>query len=469
MKRIKILTIILIIIAISMISFFGIYTQIQNRMENQVKEYDYTMDLSGSRVVRLKVSTGSKTTIKDAEGKEVEETETLTDEQIKEKGYTKEQVPYNQEEAKNLDSYKASKKVIEKRLEKLGINQYLIKMDEQTGDMVMELTENDKTDEAVSNLRTVGKFEIIDSETKEVLMNNDDIKLAKVMYGSGSRTTSQGTTVYLDIEFNKEGTKKLEEISSQYVTVEETSDEDMATEVNTTEESTEQETTTTTEKKITMQVDDEEIMSTSFEEPLRTGKLQLSIGTATTDRDTLQDYIDRASSMATLLDCGKMPIKYDVEENEYILSDVTDQELQMAEYIVLGVIAIGFIVFILRYKVAGLLGAISYIGFGAVFLLILRYTNVVLSIEGCLGIVIALVLNYVFVNKLLVEKEKIEAYKDFLLKIVPILIMVITFCFMQWVPISSFGMVMFWGIALIFAYNSIITNLLLKIIAGKEK
>ena len=47
--------------------------------------------------------------------------------------------------------------------------------------------------------------------------------------------------------------------------------------------------------------------------------------------------------------------------------------------------------------------------------------------------------------------------------------MTITFCFIRWTPISSFGMIMFWGIALMVVYNSIVTNGLLKIETRKEK
>ena len=75
-------------------------------------------------------------------------------------------------------------------------------------------------------------------------------------------------------------------------------------------------TTSSTEKKITMKIDDEEIMSTSFDETLKTGKIQLSIGKATTDSKTLQGYVSQASNIAVVLDSGKMPIKYDVDENQ---------------------------------------------------------------------------------------------------------------------------------------------------------
>ncbi|MGN1297008.1 MAG: hypothetical protein ACI4VH_01010 [Clostridia bacterium] len=219
MKKIKIITIILAVALVTMVAFFGVYVPIQNRMENKVKGYSYTMDLKGARNVRLKVDKSNRTIIKDSEGKEVEDSANLTEEQIAEKGYTKEETPYNAEESFTTENYKKSKEIIEKRLEKLNVDDYNIKLDENTGDILIEIPENDSTDSTVSNIATVGKFEIIDNETKEVLMNNDDIKLANVMYGSGNTTTSSssGTIVYLNIEFTKEGTKKLEDISNKYI------------------------------------------------------------------------------------------------------------------------------------------------------------------------------------------------------------------------------------------------------------
>ena len=62
------------------------------------------------------------------------------------------------------------------------------------------------------------------------------------------------------------------------------------------------------------------------------------------------------------------------------------------------------------------------------------------------------------------KKKKIkEVYKEFFVKIIPICIATIVFCFAGWDPISSFGMIMFWGIVLIAIYNYIITSTLLKI------
>lgn len=475
MKKIKILTITLAIAVITMIAFFGIYTQVQNRMENQVKDYSEAMDLKGSRNIKLTVNTESTTTIKDAEGKVVEQEEELTDEQIAEKGYTKEEIPNNKEEIKNVENYRASQKVMEKRLKKLGIDNYMIKLDEQTGDMIIELPENDKTDSVVSTVSEVGRFEIIDSETNEVLMDNSNIKTAKVMYGSGnSSTMNNGTSVYLDIEFNKEGKKKLEEISNQYVKIEDTATNDENTNTEDTTNNKNAEDTESTEaekeKKITMKVDDQTIMSTSFDEPIKIGKLQLSIGSSTTDTDTLQGYVEQASNMATVLDTGNMPIKYDLDENQYVLSDITANKIQIGIYIVLAIIIVAIIALFIKYKLLGSLGTISYIGFISLFVLVIRYTNVVLSLEGLFGIIMVLLLNYVLINKLLTKaNNRVEVYKEFFIKIIPIIILAISFCFIGWTPISSFGMVMFWGIVLIAIYNSIVTNSLLKIEEGKEK
>ena len=478
MKKVKLLTITLIIVLVAMVAFVGVYVQKQNRMEDKVRDYSYSMDLKGTRNVTLKVSKENKTTIKDSNGNEVKNSENLTDEEITQKGYTKEETPYNSEEALTVENYKKSKEILEKRLEAMNVQNYVIKLNEQTGDIILELAEDEKTDSIISNVGTTGKFEIVDTQTNEVLITNKDIKLANVMYGSGSSTgtTSSGTTVYLNIEFTKEGKQKLEEISNKYIKSEDTGADENTTENETSENTTDE---TKNEKTITMKIDDEEIMSTSFDEPIRTGKLQLSVGRATTDQDTLQDSIAQASSMATVLDTGNLPLKYEVNGNEYVLSDITENQLQIVQYALIGIVAIGLIVLIIRYKSNGLLGAISYVGLAALFVLIIRYTNVVLSIEGIFAIAITLLLNYIFVNKLLaklkqseVKKENIkqaikETYKEFFIKIIPICIMVITFCFIKWIPISSFGMVMFWGIALIAIYHISVTNSLLRIKASK--
>ena len=190
MKKIKLLTITLAIILVTAVAFFGVYIPVQNRMEDKVEGYSYAMDLKGGRNIRLIVDTSNKTEVKDSEGNEVEDADNLTDEEITQNGYTKEEVPTNSQDVLTYDNYKKSKDIIEKRLSKLGVDNYIVKLDDKTGDILIEIPENDNTDSVISNIGTTGKFEIVDSKTKEVLMDNNDIKSARVMYGSNSTSTT---------------------------------------------------------------------------------------------------------------------------------------------------------------------------------------------------------------------------------------------------------------------------------------
>lgn len=483
MKKVKMLTIVFAIILVTIVAVLGIYIPKQNRMENIVKEYSYGMDLKGGRVITLKPDTSNKTVIKDSEGKQVENATNLSDEELTAKGYTKEEVAYNSSDVLTEENYEKSKRILEERFKSLNIENYEIRLDKQSGNMTITIPENDSTDNIVSNLGTTGKFEIIDSDTNEVLMNNEDIKKSNVMYGSNSNSktaSSSGTIVYLNIEFTKDGAKKLEEISGKYTNTTGNTTNTTNTETNEENNSTTTDSTSSTAKKITMKIDDETIMSTSFDETLKTGKLQLSVGSSSTDTKTIQGYIAQAQSMATVLDSENMPVKYSVDENQYVLSDITKNDINTVFYVMSGIVAIALIVLVIKYKMQGLLGAISYIGLVAIFSLILRYTNVVITIEGIAGIAITLIMSYIFINKLLAklkgkELNKTiinsaikETYKEFFIAIIPIIIVSITFSFISWEPISSFGMVMFWGIVLIAAYNISISNLLLKLKASNK-
>ena len=488
MKVVKISTIILLIILVSMIGFLGIYKQNKNQMSNIVKDYSYSMDIKGARNIKLILDTDTTEVIKDKDGKVIED---ATDEEIEQNGYTKESVANNSEDVKTEENYNKSKKIIEKRLKKLGVEEYNISLKPEIGEMIVEIPENDKTDSIVSNLNTVGKFEIIDSETEEVLLNNNNIKSSSVLYN----TDTSGTSVYLEIAFNKEGKNKLEEISKTYVKKEEnnttsentTIEDENTTETtdadevlnNSTEGTTEE---TTNEKKITMKIDDEEIMSTSFDEPITTGKIQLSVGSVTTDKEKLQDYITQAQNTATVLDSGNLPVKYDIEKNQYILSDISEEQLEYIAIAIAVLVIIGIIALTIKHKLKGLLAGILYIGLAALYLLLIRYANVVISVESIFGIAIILILNFIFTSMLLnkirknikenkenvVNKSTVETYKKFFNRIIPICAITIAFCFIKWIPISSFGMILFWGLLMIAVYNVAITRSLLKVLVENK-
>ena len=105
----------------------------------------------------------------------------------------------------------------------------------------------------------------------------------------------------------------------------------------------------------------------------------------------------------------------------------------------------------------------------------LRYTNVIISIEGIgailLTIIINLKLNQMILNKTktmdVVSEATKASYKELFTSIIPIIIITIVFCFSGWTSLSSFGMIMFWGLVLIAVYNIVVTKTLLKLKESK--
>lgn len=517
-KCIKILSILLLIVLISMIGFVGIYKEEKGDMKNTLKDYQTSMALNGKRIIKMTVKADNNTNNTTSNMAENATTENSTSENGE--NITNDVPNENKEEVNNtsnetnmtntnndkekLKDYKKSKNVIEDRLKTLNIMEYTVSLNEKTGDIDITIPEDSKADNAIKVLQETGKFEIIDADTNEVLMNNDDIKSAKVMYGSDNTSSTSGTTVYLEIEFNKKGKETLDNISKTYVksetnttsdtnstdgnTSNESADTNTSTENNSTDsENTSTENTTndtnstnlsnqTKTKNITMKIDDQTLMTTYFSEEIKNGKLDLTMGSSTSDESELQKTLSQAYNYAALLGNGELKNEYKLNQNQYILSNITQKELIVIACVICVIALVGIVNLIVKFKLNGLLSGIAYIGFGALCTLILRYTNVIVSLESLTAIFVGLILNYMFIWMLLknIEKNKKDnienyvskacsrTYGKFFLDILPIYFVSIVCCFIKWIPISSFGMASFWSISLIAVYN-VITYVLLNI------
>lgn len=445
MKALKRTLIILLIILLALISFGGIYIQKTKFVENILPEYKLGPDFTGLRNIGLKVSDATKDIYYDLDGNVVDE---------EGKNTTKKVESVNKEENLTKDNYKKAKEIIEKRLEKIkqvqytsagivenkAIDYYTIKQNEETGKIELKLPENANTDMVLRYVATKGDFTIVDDQDN-VLMDNSYIKEAYVGYSS----TSSGVTVYLTIQFDKQGTEKLKEISNTFI------------------KTTDEEGNDTT-KKIKVKIDDSEMLNTYFTEEISNGMIQLSFGTAT--GNSLATYAQEAKNLETLLNAGNLPIVYEADENHYVLSDINKDMLFIPAIVLMSLLVIGIIILIVKYKVKGLLGAISIIGYIATFLIIVRLTNVVITLEGVAGIITSIILEYISImyalNKMKENTDLTcnQCFTKFLPILVPIAISTVILCFVKWLPIYSFGMTMFWGIILVIVYNHVVTKLL---------
>lgn len=440
-NNLKKVLIFFVIVLVSLISFAGIYVKDGNQMKNIIPEYLIGSDLEGYRTVRIKVSDETKDIIKDAEGNIIE---SATDEEIEEKGYTKTSEPVNKEEDKNRDNYLRARRIIANRLEALQVSDYKVRQDLDNGSIIVEIKEDARTDDIISSLLAKGKFEIQNNDTKEVLLTDEEIKDTQVLYG----TTTTGTTIYLSIEFNKEGAKKLEDISREFV-------------------STTDSEGNTTEKQVQLLIDDESMATISFPTVITNGKLQLSVGsqssdtTATTDSSTLNENIVQAQNMAAVLSNGEMPLVYTSESNRYVQTSIDKEATKIVLIVAMSILGIMMLALIIKFKGKGLLAVISHIGFNAILLLLVRFTNVEIGLGGLIALGLVQIINYILLVMMLRNDTK-KAVVKFTYRIIPAYIISIVFTFMNFLPIYSFGMVIFWAITTTLIYNTLITRNLIE-------
>lgn len=456
-KTLKLLgkiSVVVIILLLSLISFAGIYVKDKNAMKNVIPEYKLGTDLYGARNILVKVDDSTTTKKYDSNGNLVENS---SDKDENNENITEVEEKVNSDELRTAENYETVKNIIEARLKYMNVEDYLLRFDESTGNISLEVPENSSTDYIAQYTITKGEFKIVDNDTSEVLLSNSDLKEAKVQYS----TSTSGTTVYLTIEFNKDAVEKLKNISNTYIS------------------STDAEGKTTT-KKIKMTLDDSTIISTYFQEEISTGIIQLSMGTSTNTSE-IQSNIQSASNMAVLLNTDPMPLTYTMETNRFVYSDITAETLKI---VIVGLCIVALIMaicMVIKFKKNGLMGVIADIGFTAVLLLAIRYGNVEISLAGIFAIAIAVIVEYIITGLILNEYSK-KCEKEILIKnikhlmgriaicLVTFVVMAVTFALISWEEIASIGMILFWAIIIMIIYNTLM--LVLKIFEsnnGNEK
>lgn len=402
-KPLIILAYVIIILLISLVSFGGIYVKDKNKMSNVIRDYILGTDLGASRNIVIKV---------DEENKEL-----LTEE-----------------------NYAKARDIVVSRLKYMKLDYYEMKFDESTGTIYMDVPENSRADYAAQYSVTKGEFKIEDNDTGELLLSKADVKEAKVQY----QTTESGTTVVLNIEFNKDGAEKLRNISNTYV------------------KSTDSEGNDTT-KKIKMSLDDTTIMTTYFAQEMTDGQMQVSLGTSS-DSEQIQNRITQATNIAVFLNTDTMPLTYKIDVNKSVYSSLTDNVLKIAIIVSIVIFALLLIYMIIKYKKEALLAVVTNIGFVAILLLIIRYTNVDITLTGLITIPISVIIQYVFLmNILKVKTEKIdndskikrvkETIRSGIEKLIPVAVIAVVFALTKWETVYSAGMLLFWEIAVLILYN----------------
>ena len=438
MKKIKITTIILAIILVTLVAFAGVYVKTQNRMENKVKDYTFGREIKGARVVELKISTAEDTK--------------------------------PNEEQLTIENYETVKSTIEKRLNNFGAQDYTISLNQENGTIIVELPEDANTDTYVYLLTAPVKAQIKEKDANTELLSDSMVNNAYYAYTANAEGAYQ---VYLELHLTEEGQAKFEEIKNNYAVfadeveeIEAAQNAEKKEKEDSKEGEAEEPKTDDTTTKETKKIAKLSIAGTEYDiKEIEKNQIIVTIGGETTNTVNVNNSMAAAAELATLISSGKYPVEYEIAKNRFVNTDITSTQLFCFAIAVAIIIFIIFVIFTIKYKIKGLLASISFIGFAAIFSLLLRYTNVIITIEGIGAIILALIIN-LKVNQMLLQKTNEIDYKE-LLKLVPIVIITLVFSFTGWENLSSFGMVMFWGLALIAGYNALVTKTLLKLKESK--
>lgn len=483
LKKLKVIVAILLVILLSLIAFWGVFIKEKGVWNNRMAPYNLGMDIKGSRELRYALDNseeekyvyvdengnimgevwenGSSTT---AEHEAEHEAGTAEDEANHDEN---EEVPYaketrtikiNRDENLTKENFEQAKKLIQKRLKKQGISEYNIRLDNVTGSLIIETPNKEaQVDKVQDIVSTIGKFQMVDYQNGLVLMDNSDIKKVSVVTSNDG-----GYTTYLQIEFNKEGSEKLRKISTDY---KETIAENTQNEESGNEESAEEQTQETEKRYVSIVLDDTTMMTTYFGEEMTAGVLQIAVGQAKTDyQEYLEDY-NSAKTISDMLNSGMLPISYELEADNFVQAEIVNEADTMKLIAVITIILIS-IIFIVKFKMAGLFASPLGIGYIALLSIVVRYTNAVITESSIVVYAVAILLNYIFMKKLLltgdVSKNYDQVQKRFFLKLIPVCVVAVVFTLSQYFVVSSIGMAMFWGIILSILYNFIITRTVLK-------
>ncbi|MCI8291178.1 MAG: hypothetical protein HFJ25_02850 [Clostridia bacterium] len=430
---------VLAIVLVSLISFFGVYKRNLNSWENILPDYNLSKDLGESRTFGFVVDNSTK----EGEHHHEEGEEHSDDEEV-------EQIPVNDQSVLTTENYKKTKNIVEARLKNFGIIDTIVSVNEKTGELAITASHSRTTDKVVEMVTNQGKIEIVDSETKEVLISKDKIKKATAYYvnsnenatGNSSETPSYDLGVRL--EFNQEGQKKLNEISKTYI---ETTDAEGKA----------------TQKTVTVKVNDEDRYVTYFTPDgaytYLAVPLHQSVKASNDNMEEFNDAYNDCLIAQVAINEDTLPIVYELSKGTYFESSFGENFLRNVVIVLALVLVLISIIIIVKFKKNGLIAAIIEMGYIAILLLLIRAASVNITLVGLIMIAFMAAVNYLL-SIMLMNKEKVRECGKFILNLIPFIITILVFNFAKDINIRSIGMVGVWGI-ISFIYTFVFSAILL--------
>lgn len=460
----KLMSVLLVLIAIAVIiiAFVGIYLPNLNKLSNIIPDYKLGAEIDGIIEYRFSVdnSEDEKQVYVDSNGKirgEVPSSNTTSAEGEESKepenntGFNIEtrKIKVNEDSALTKENFEKAKQLIENRLENAGATEYAIRLDDVTGNMIVELSQNDNIEYLYEvALNSKGTFEIVDDQTGVILMNRTHLKKAAGAYNYDEMSNTY--SVYLQLELTEEGAKLINEISKTYIQY--------------VDEAGESKT-----DYISIKIDGSQVMRTYFNEEYNSAVLNIPISTNVVAND-LNTYTQTVNDIAYTLNNEEMPIVYTTGGNAplFIKSNLNENAMTIFNIAVMAILVVITIIFIIKYKLKGFFAGILNAALVGLVILVLKLTKVTISISSLTALAMFIIINFVFMiiylNNLNKKKEQsyLETLKSFYSVMFPVIVIAFVFTFFVSTTVAGLGSVLFWGMLLQIVFNTLVAKYVLE-------
>lgn len=453
--------VILLIVLLSLISFIGIHKRNLNTWASVLPEYQFSKELSKIRTFEFSVDTSTKDADSSSDSTETSNDKTTTTDEATTTDETTDstdtsseatKVPVNDPSVLTKENYEKVKKIAEKRLSEFGIADANVTINEETGSLFVSVPYSKNTDNVASLASQAGKLEIIDTDSKEVLIDKSMIKKASAYYqqaDSDTTTSSSDEITYnlgIRLTFTSAGQKKLNEISKSYI---ETTDENG----------------NASQKTVTVQIDGEDKYITYFSPDGEYTELAIPLyrSVSTDDMETFNKDYNKCLVAQAVVNAETMPVVYTLTAGSFIESDFSENFIRNLTIVGIIILAIVLVCTIVKNKKKGIYAALIEIGYIAIHLLVIRAASVTLTLSGLLTIAFMALANYILLVALMNQEravDKLASFGKFILTVIPFIITVIVFALGKEANIQSVGSVGIWGI-FVFVYTFISAMFLL--------
>ena len=251
-----------------------------------------------------------------------------------------------------------AKTVITKRLEVKNIFDYLVRTDNTSSQISVDIPAdiNDQSKDplqAVEGLDKTAKIMFKDPDGN-VLLEGDDIKDAK--YSEDATDNTGLPTPHVVLEFSDEGTKKFGEATGKLVG-----------------------------QAMSIYLDETEIAA-----PIVNNKIESNTAIITMGQGTYSEKKAQAEEYAMLISSGALPFSLDVISKEYIGPYIGQQALEIS--VKAGIIALILIciIMICIYRLPGVVSSISLVAYVSIILLVLSNTGISITLPGIAGLILSI-------------------------------------------------------------------------------